>query len=52
MSNVTKIESEAFYDCQVLTSVPTEHVTSIGQMAFWDCKLLEEIKQEYLQHLK
>lgn len=43
MSNVTKIESEAFYDCQVLTSVPTEHVTSIGTSAFWNTTSLQSL---------
>lgn len=51
MSNVTNIESEAFYDCQVLTSVPTEYVTTIGNTAFYHCYALEELNTPNLTNI-
>ena len=41
---VTKIEYEAFYGCENLTSIVIpDSVTTIGSWAFWDCKNLTSI---------
>ncbi len=42
--NVTSIESEAFYDCDGLTSITIPNsVTSIGDQAFYGCKDLTSV---------
>ncbi|MBQ2400067.1 MAG: leucine-rich repeat domain-containing protein, partial [Muribaculaceae bacterium] len=42
---VTKIEDEAFYYCENLTSIVIpDSVTTIGDKAFWGCKNLTSIE--------
>lgn len=52
MSNVTVIESEAFYDCQVLKNVPTENVTEIKASAFYNCRELETLNTPNLRIIR